>query len=292
MLDNEPFNVGVPKTDSKTDYKWNDKGDRNVLAVITTNVEIMYIRDNAVDPVETKVWNDRFGLILHFRKALPKTDKRYKTWFQCTRCYAEWILGSDGCEPQTPNAKQPRTGAGPGSAEQAQNGQMSAITLPVIPPLPISSFDDPDDDPFFDCGWGPDDCAVEPRPSVAPPAATPGSIGEEQEQRSSAGDAGAQPSVAIPTVTPAIVTVEPEQSLSACDAIPLPDPTTPEPLRALNLYLERCGSKAHFVEREERGVGWNVQVTAVGLCSSASASSKKSAKREAARAFLQNLPSK
>ena len=31
MLDNEPFNVGVPKVDGQTDFRWNEAGDSNVL---------------------------------------------------------------------------------------------------------------------------------------------------------------------------------------------------------------------------------------------------------------------
>ena len=81
MLDNEPFNVGVPKVDGQEDHRWNPHGDANVIAVLTSNVPVAYVKDNSVNQLETKAWDERFGMVLHFKHALPNPDKRYKKWF-------------------------------------------------------------------------------------------------------------------------------------------------------------------------------------------------------------------
>ena len=43
MLDNEPFNVGVPKTDGREDYHWNAEGKEGVPCVFTANVDVTYV---------------------------------------------------------------------------------------------------------------------------------------------------------------------------------------------------------------------------------------------------------
>ena len=92
MFDNEGFGVGVPKGDGQKDYEWNKDGTENVIAMLTSNSEVVCIKDNEVDVTKTKAWKDRFGAnTYHFRATLPAPDRRFKVWLRCTRCYARWV---------------------------------------------------------------------------------------------------------------------------------------------------------------------------------------------------------
>ena len=114
VLDNEPFNVAVPKVDGQADYYWNSEGRENVIAVLTSNVHVVNVSGNVVNQTETAAWNERFGRnILTFRVAISNPDKRYKRWFQCTRCYADWVLGTDGQPPSTATSDAPPMAEGP-----------------------------------------------------------------------------------------------------------------------------------------------------------------------------------
>ena len=150
MLDNEPFNVGVPKVDGQTDFRLNVEGADGVIAVLSANVEVTHVTDNAVNHLETKVRGERLCKVHHFRVPLANPDKRYKKWFRCVRCYASWILDPDNtasanrCHPCSPSAardpKKGRTGPGPQSPDETRSTHApsgpSPCSLPAVPPLP------------------------------------------------------------------------------------------------------------------------------------------------------------
>ena len=46
MLDNEPFNVGGPKNDGQTNFRWNVDGQGGVIAILTANVNVVYVTDH------------------------------------------------------------------------------------------------------------------------------------------------------------------------------------------------------------------------------------------------------
>ena len=59
MLDNEPFNVAVPKNEG-SDHVWNAKNDEKVIAFLTTNVPIVYCTpDRQVNHQETNAILDK-----------------------------------------------------------------------------------------------------------------------------------------------------------------------------------------------------------------------------------------
>ena len=66
MLDNESFQIAVPKTDGAVDYERNRSGQENVICVLTSNDPIVYVSGNAVNKLETSAWNERFGAMIHF----------------------------------------------------------------------------------------------------------------------------------------------------------------------------------------------------------------------------------
>ena len=254
VLDNEPFNIAVPKVDGKSDVKWNEKEDQNVIAVITGNSEIVYLSGHAVNPVETKAWYERFGLVLRFTKSLPKPDKRYKHWFKCIHCYATWITGADDGPVTPPPPKRQAVGAAPSDSVPAPSIKGSApgaggcqtcpapeVSALVADTLPAA------------------DAAIEPlQPPQASPFAQPASSGQSQPQL-------------------------------ACLGAQKPDPETAEPLRAFNLYMQQARTVPLITEAEQPGVGWVCHISALGASVSGAGSSKKTARRESVRAFLRAL---
>ena len=82
---------------------WETKdGSEGVIAMLTANVEVVYVVDHAVDQIRTDAWKERFGPnIYRFNARLPKPDRRYKVWLRCTRCYAQWVFahGAGGAGP-------------------------------------------------------------------------------------------------------------------------------------------------------------------------------------------------
>ena len=258
MLDNEAFNVGVPKVDGQTDCRWNVSGDEGIIAVFTSNVDIVYITDNTINPIETQAWNERFGFIGHFKVPIKKPDPRFKKWFQCTRCYATWILEPKDADAAPPspspaeNNKRGRTGRGPQSPEELRNTTASAVPVPVhmpsVPPLPsetlrATNFDDEDE-------WA----------------------GQMED------DGEFQP-------------LHTEVKLPLASTAPLLAPSSVEPLRDLNLHFSRVGAKPVFSETQTPGAGWSCQVSGLGLTAVGLGSSKKAAKRNAADSFLHVLRS-
>ena len=259
ILDNEPFNVGVPKVDGQTDVRWNEAGNENVMAVFTSNAPIVYITEKSVNPTETQAWNDRFGFIGHFKTPIANPDKRFKKWFQCTNCYSSWILQCEDAGPAPSSAavlhpsKKGRTGNGPRSPDTAGSNMDFSVAdpsqLPEVPCLPFKvesvtpDFDDEDD-------W-------EGLPQMQ----------DQGEPQSS------QTQVVLPAAS-------------------APNPSTEEPVRALNLFFSRVGAKPLFVETQTRESTWSCQVSGRGLSATGVGSSKKAAKREAALAFLQALAAK
>ena len=77
------------------DYRWNAEGNEGVIAVLTANVPVVHISGGTVNQIETAAWGERFGRnILDFKAPVKNPDKRFKKWFQCTHCYAHWVLGT------------------------------------------------------------------------------------------------------------------------------------------------------------------------------------------------------
>ena len=71
MLDNESFQVAVPKTDGAVDNEWNRSGkEAKRTCVFTSNDPIVYVSGNVVNKLETSAWNERFGTMLHFQVTL------------------------------------------------------------------------------------------------------------------------------------------------------------------------------------------------------------------------------
>ena len=264
VLDNEPFNIAVPKVDGDTDYHWNSEGKENVIAVLTSNVPVVFISGNAVNEMETAAWNERFGKnVWTFRTALASPDKRYKRWFQCTRCYADWVLGgtetqSQGSardaegpqlpvsqvptEPETPAMKRVRSGHGPNSGPNGSGGLVSDGALPVIeeaPPFPISGG---------------------------------ASAGSEPEAA-----AVSQSSTVVPSVA---AVVAPQQEGSTAASF--------EPMRELNTRLKRSGLTATWsdvLSGPSTGT-WTCEIRAGAFVGKASAPGKKAARRAAALDYL------
>ena len=264
MLDNEPFNVGVPKVDGDTDVRWNVDGKANVMAVITTNSEIVYITDKALNPVETKAFADRFGMVLHFKLALEKPDRRYRHWMKCTRCYAEWILRKQTV-PETPEGKRGRTGPGPNSADRvADNAGSSCPRLPLPPAFP--DLHDPDDAPQMDESW-----LDEPHGDESQGTNQDAAFNDPtQSQAAPVHDAGQGAHVGQ-------------------GSVPLPDPQSTEPVRAMNLFLSKSGVQPEITETEIATQTWQCRISALGVAATCTATSKKAAKKEAASAFLKAL---
>lgn len=73
------FRIGVPKVDGQSDYHWNRTGQENVMAVLTSNVEVSYVSGGVVNHMETQAWQERFKTF-RFRMPLPNPDKRFKEW--------------------------------------------------------------------------------------------------------------------------------------------------------------------------------------------------------------------
>ena len=82
MLDNESFQIAVPKTDGAIDYEWNRSGKENVICVLTSNDPIVYVSGNVVNKLETSAWNERFGTMLHFSGHIDQPDPAFKQLFQ------------------------------------------------------------------------------------------------------------------------------------------------------------------------------------------------------------------
>ena len=167
LLDNEPFNVAVPKVDGQGDYHWNANGQEGVISVLTANVPVVYVSGNTVNEVETAAWKERFGQnILLFSTPLDNPDKRYKRWFQCTRCYADWVLGAadsqapsvpvlpasaDVDEPALPiaelqpAAKRRRSGRGQSAASCSNTSTMQegVVAPPLLSQDVAASFSEP-----------------------------------------------------------------------------------------------------------------------------------------------------
>lgn len=77
------FRIGVPKTTGDEDVHWNLEGREPVMCVLTSNVDIVFVRGQSVDRTETAAWRERFGKnIFHFNKPLPDPDARYKNWMK------------------------------------------------------------------------------------------------------------------------------------------------------------------------------------------------------------------
>ena len=70
MLDNESFQIAVPKTDGEVDYEWNRSGKENVICVLTSNDPIVYVSGNVVNKLETSAWNERSLLVEICRRDL------------------------------------------------------------------------------------------------------------------------------------------------------------------------------------------------------------------------------
>lgn len=127
LLDNEGFDVAVPKGEGAKNYQWNEEGGEEVLCVVTSNNPIVYCTSTGIDDMETKAWYERFGTVLQFNQRLPNADKRFKRWGRCTHCYAHWILGipKGGLEEQ---ALPPTNSAG-----------SSASSSQFVPPTRLAS---------------------------------------------------------------------------------------------------------------------------------------------------------
>ena len=50
----------MPKRDGQADYQWNQKGGENVIAILTSNAEVVYVSDHSVDQTKTGAWKERF----------------------------------------------------------------------------------------------------------------------------------------------------------------------------------------------------------------------------------------
>ena len=156
MLDNEAFRVAVPKVDGAKDYHWNASDTEKVVCFLTSNAPVVHVSGGAVNTVETAAWNERFGSNLYtFNTPLPHKDARYKQWFSCTRCYAEWVCSAGGAasEPsmpqevappgprglQLPQAKRFRAGppGGDAVAAGASAPPASASARPVVAAAPV-----------------------------------------------------------------------------------------------------------------------------------------------------------
>ena len=304
VLDNEGFGIGVPKGDGQTDYAWNQKGDENVIAILTSNKEVVYVSDHSVDEVKTAAWRERFGNnILHFRARLPSPDRRYKVWLKCTRCYAQWILGRP---------------AGGGGDRPAEGEEEEA----------------PEDDDMFGFGGSLDQDDDEPSGPAAPSSSagvalesplTPQQLEIVQRnraaavaRRAAAGAAGApaQPTQGAPPATPFRGTsvADPDRSRSAhgsaaaatpVSAVELPPvPLLPfatpggcalapaEPVRELNLFLQRHNMEpARYdacMEDATHGL-WHCQASAGGVSARGTGRGKAAAKREATKELLRAM---
>jgi hypothetical protein len=253
LFDNEPFKVGFPKVDGQTDVDWNTNGDSNVIAVLTSNAEIVYVTGDTINPIETAAWLERFGLVLRFQTRLANPDKRYKKWFKCTCHYASWILGepvpgATATLATTPLAsqdtKRTRTGPGPRSGGAPTPDVSLPAAMPAVPPFPSGAPAQEEEDWDYD-PFGHNDVTLPLATAAAQPADV-SNTGASSEPSSSAqpenvGSAAASSQPCLPA--------QPEDGGSAAAASqpslpdPRPKPDTTEPLRDLNLYLSRAGAQ-------------------------------------------------
>ena len=274
----------------------------NVVAVVTTNVAIVYVSDQTVNPVETQAWNDRFGHVLTFKNALPNPDKRFKRWFRCTSCYAKWILGRQTKETssQTPPATTPGMPVGASSSRDGTfTGGVDIVAQLVLAATSTDFSDDPVTQLVLDATSpyqddGEEDvfghmAAGQTNEQAVVPALYENDDEYEMFGHMASGQTDEQAVVSVPTQPPQTSEAVVLPVKAAMVRSLVPGPTSPEPLRALNLYLSLTGNEARFEERESAGIGWEVHVHALGLTASGQGPSKKAAKRNAVTAFLQQL---
>ena len=274
LLDNEGFGVGLPKGDGQTDHPWNTKGDENVIAMLTSNKEVVYVADNTVDEVRTNAWKERFGPnILHFNKRLPKPDRRYKVWLKCTRCYAHWILSHEAA----PEPAEDVFGFGGGFNEASDS---SAGAAPVPPGVPQEQQD----------AIARNRAAAVTRRAAraqAQPQRTaerPTHAEDPDRSRSARGAASA----AAPPAAVVLPTV-PLLSIAAPAVCAMPPQ---EPVRDLNKFLHKHQMEAASFDSclEDATLGlWHCQASAGGVSARGTGHGKNAAKREAAKELLRAL---
>jgi len=329
VFDNEGFNVGVPKTDGQHDYPWNQDGSENVIAMLTSNKEVIYVADHEVDLVRTQAWKDRFSANTYLFKAiLPKPDRRFKVWLRCTRCYAQWVHDRSRA---TASSGGPPDGPRPSANDSGRNAQSreSGAAPPRAHDLGGQDGEDP-----FGLGGGldsDDDAADHARQSDAMPEHGVASAGIEAPGAPSGPDGdggvghalGAPETIAssatplLPVIEAAAVGEAPSRSRSRSDrralsrvgarivsGLPAPlavapacvvvaggsDPT--QSLRELNLFLQR-----HAMEpaRFSMCVGdaalglWHCQAVAGGVEARGTGRGKQEEKRASALALLRGL---
>ena len=270
VLDNEPFYVAVPKVDGQSDYHWNAKGKEGVISVLTANVPVVYLSGNAVNEVETKAWKERFGKnILFFQTRLENPDKRYKRWFQCTRCYADWVLGTAQAPAPLLPVSQPSGGV---------------VELPLLPQRPVAKRQR--------TGTG-----------ISSPSSPATNAGQDSTTPSQIRPRGAEATSARPTTSAdsEVTSAGPSPGLTFdTGAVParqtVAEPAeqalrTSEPLRALNLYLTRNGLQCAWTDvlACAHTGAWSSEVCAGGAAGRGLGNSKKLARRAAAAEYLETV---
>ena len=292
VLDNEGFNVGVPKGDGATDYPWNRDGSESVIAFLTSNAEVVYIKDNAVDEVRTDAWRSRFGKNIYIlRGKLPRPDRRYKVWLKCTRCYADWIFAHGVGEEMAaqPGEEEDVFGFG-GDLDEAMSEAHGPVSQDLSPgQMDMIARNREEALRRRAAAIAHAQAATDaPQPEQATAQTPPPTVrgrGEDPSERSRTPHASDNvgPVPALP-VLPAIPVLP-----VAC--------TSTEPLRDLNLFLQRHGMEppvyTHCLENDAAGL-WTCQAAAGGVSARGTGRGKNAAKREAAKELhraLQDLAS-
>ena len=214
-----------------------------------------------MNQIETAAWGERFGRnILDFKTPVKNPDKRFKRWFQCTHCYAHWVLGtadggraaSAGPEDATGVSAPEAVGAEPGAGNEGENDEEDPfgfgpssfagedVEQPAVWPsgaplvqVPSSKANAP---PAADGQAGGATAAARAAPKTPPRGAASNTAELTPSRSARRGDHSTEPAAAAP--------LPPTPPLP----IAAPPVATQESMRALNLLLQRLGGTAVWTD--------------------------------------------